>query len=73
MTELSDIVESAALTDGNDIAAGLVYIGKILETHMRILSGIAERRADLDLRMTNIHVQALELTKEMRKPCPRCL
>lgn len=63
MTELSDIVESAALTDGNDIAAGLVYIGKILETHMRILSEIAERRADLDLRMTNIHIQALELAR----------
>jgi hypothetical protein len=73
MSELEKIVSGAALTDGNDISAGLVYIGKVLETHLRIMSEIAERSADLDLRMTNIHVQALELAREVRIPCPHCL
>ena len=73
LSELKDIVEGATRTELNDVSAGLVYIGKVLETQLRILATIAERSADLDLRMTNIHVQALELAKEVRKPCPHCL
>ena len=42
-------------------------------TALRVANEIAERAADLDLRMTNIHVQALEIAKEVRKPCPHCL
>jgi len=56
----------------NDLSAGLVYIGKILETHMRIQSEQLERNADLNLRMTNIHLEALKLAREGRH-CPHCL
>ena len=52
-----------------DISAALV----LLSERMAVGNEIAERRADLELRMTNIHVQALELSKELRKPCPHCL
>lgn len=39
---------------------------------LRQSNEIAERSADLDLRMTNIHVQALELARVPRS-CPHCL
>ena len=56
----------------DDLSAGLVYIGKILETHMRIQNEQLERNADLNLRMTNIHLEALKLAREGRH-CPHCL
>lgn len=46
-----------------DISAALV----LLSERMAIANEIAERRADLDLRMTNIHIQALELARERIK------
>ena len=72
MSDLEEVIERTLVTPMDDLSAGLVYIGKVLETHLRIMAEIAERSADLDLRMTNIHVQALELAKEPRT-CPHCL
>jgi len=60
---LADIVEGAELTFNNDLPAAIVYVGKVLETQMRTMNEILERTADLHLRMTNIHVQALQIAK----------
>jgi predicted DNA-binding ArsR family transcriptional regulator len=73
LSDLEEVLERTMVTPMDDISAGLVYIGKVLETQLQIIANIAERSADLDLRMTNIHVQALELAKEVRLPCPHCL
>ena len=73
LSDLEEVIERTLVTPMDDLSAGLVYIGKVLETHLRIMTEIAERSVDLDLRMTNIHVQALELAKEVRLPCPHCL
>tara|TARA_R100000963_G_C4565942_1_gene52785 strand:- start:57 stop:278 length:222 start_codon:yes stop_codon:yes gene_type:complete len=54
----------------DDISAAVVYVGKVLESirdNGRVANEINERRADLDLRMTNIHIQALELARERTK------
>jgi hypothetical protein len=50
----------------DDLSAAIVYVGKVLEQirdSARLSIEITERRADLELRMTNIHVQALEIAK----------
>jgi len=60
---LADIVEGAEVTFKNDLPAAVVYLGKILEIQMRTMNEILDRTADLHLRMTNIHVQALQIAK----------
>jgi len=52
-----------------DVEVLLDGIGEVLVemvTALRVANEINERRADLDLRMTNIHIQALELARERR-------
>lgn len=60
---LSDIVEAAEVTFKNDLPAAIVYLGKVVEGQLRIMNEILDRTADLHLRMTNIHVQALQIAK----------
>jgi len=53
-----------------DVETLLDAIGEVLTemvTALRVANEINERRADLDLRMTNIHIQALELARERTK------
>jgi len=63
---------AASIPPMDDISAALVFIGKVLETHMRIQNEQLERNADLNLRMTNIHLEALKLAREP-SICPHCL
>ena len=56
----------------DDLSAGLVYIGKVLETQLRIQNVQLERIADLSLRMTNIHLDALKIARD-GIVCRHCL
>ena len=74
LSDLEEVLERTMVTPMDDISAGLVYIGKVLETHLRIMAEIAERSADLDLRMTNIHLDALKIARDRSiEICPHCL
>jgi hypothetical protein len=74
MSDLEEVIERTLVTPMDDLSAGLVYIGKVLETHLRIMTEIAERSVDLDLRMTNIQAEALRLAKHnYGEHCSHCL
>ena len=74
MTKTLEEVVIEGVSPMDDLSAALVYIGKVLETHMRIQNEQLERNADLNLRMTNIHLEALQLAKRQEpRVCPHCL
>lgn len=53
----------ASLDDLVNINEGLLTAMIEMVSALRAANEINERRADLDLRMTNIHIQALELAR----------
>jgi len=57
----------ASLDDLVNISEGLLTAMIEMVAALRAANEINERRADLDLRMTNIHIQALELARKRVK------